>query len=163
MGKYCNSIPPSHVSSSNEVLIKFKSDGSVTEAGFQMEYNPIGESFVITSPGFPGNYDNNLDLSWLIQVQMGQTIEINFLYFDLARGGSTCFTDFLVMYDVGYITYMLSTSLMMGIYCGPSIPYSHVSSSNAILIYFQSDPECCTGAGFNMKYNPIGNTKAYFF
>ena len=84
MGKYCgDSIPPSHVSSSNKVLIKFQSDGSVTEAGFQMEYNPIGESFVITSPGFPGNYDNNLDLSWLIHVQMGQTIEINFLSFDV--------------------------------------------------------------------------------
>ena len=40
-------------------------------------------SGVITSPGFPGNYDNNLDLTWLIQVQMGQKIEINFLFFDL--------------------------------------------------------------------------------
>ena len=38
---------------------------------------------VITSPGFPGNYDNNLDLTWLIQVQMGQRIEINFLSFDV--------------------------------------------------------------------------------
>ena len=38
---------------------------------------------VITSPGFPGNYDNNLDLTWLIQVPMGQTIEINFLSFDV--------------------------------------------------------------------------------
>ena len=40
-------------------------------------------SGVITSPGFPGNYDNNLDLTWLIQVQIGQTIEINFLSFDV--------------------------------------------------------------------------------
>ena len=40
-------------------------------------------SGVITSPGFPGNYDNNLDLTWLIQVQIGQTVEINFLYFDV--------------------------------------------------------------------------------
>ena len=38
---------------------------------------------VITSPGFPRNYDNYLDVTWLIQVQMGQTIEINFLSFDL--------------------------------------------------------------------------------
>ena len=45
MGKYCgDSIPPSHVSSSNEVLIQFQSDGSDTEAGFQMEYNPIGKT-----------------------------------------------------------------------------------------------------------------------
>ena len=83
MGKYCNSIPPSHVSSSNEVLIKFQSDGSVTEAGFQMEYNPIGAYGVITSPGFPGNYDSNLDLSWLIQVQNGQLIDLIFLHFEL--------------------------------------------------------------------------------
>ena len=41
------------------------------------------EGGVITSPGFPGNYDNNLDLTWLIQVEMGQTIGINFLSFDV--------------------------------------------------------------------------------
>ena len=46
-------------------------------------------SGVITSPGFPGNYDNNLDLTWLIQVQMGQTIEINFLFFDLEAADSS--------------------------------------------------------------------------
>ena len=44
MGKYCgDSIPPSHVSSSNEILIHFQSDGMVREAGFQMEYNPTGK------------------------------------------------------------------------------------------------------------------------
>ena len=43
MGMYCgDSILPSHVSSRNEVLIQFQSDGYpyVTEAGFKMEYNP---------------------------------------------------------------------------------------------------------------------------
>ena len=47
-------------------------------------------SGVITSPGFPGNYDNNLDLTWLIQVQMGQTIEINFLSFDVEYESTIC-------------------------------------------------------------------------
>ena len=41
-------------------------------------------SGVIASPGFPGNYDDNLDLSWLIQVQIGQLIDINFINFKLA-------------------------------------------------------------------------------
>ena len=58
------------------------------------------------------------------------------------------------MYDGG-----LSTSPMMGKYCGDSIPPSHVSSSNDILIQFLSDADA-TGAGFKMEYNPIGNTKA---
>ena len=44
MGKYCgDSIPPSHISSSNDVLIHFQSDSSSTKAGFQMEYQPIGK------------------------------------------------------------------------------------------------------------------------
>ena len=45
VGKYCgSSSPPSHVSSSNEILVHFQSDGSVTRAGFKMEYNPIGKT-----------------------------------------------------------------------------------------------------------------------
>ena len=44
MAKYCGySIPPSHVSSSNEVLIHFHSDQYTVGAGFKMEYNPIGK------------------------------------------------------------------------------------------------------------------------
>ena len=44
MGKYCgNSIPPSHVSSSNDILIDFHSDGTATRAGFKIEYNPTGK------------------------------------------------------------------------------------------------------------------------
>ena len=44
MGKYCgDAIPPSHVSSSNKILIHFQSDYSGTEAGFQMEYRPRGK------------------------------------------------------------------------------------------------------------------------
>ena len=38
---------------------------------------------VIISPGFPENYENNLDLTWLIQVPLGQKIETNFLSFHL--------------------------------------------------------------------------------
>ena len=40
-------------------------------------------SGVITSPGFPGIYDNNLDLTWLIQAQIGQLIHISFINFEL--------------------------------------------------------------------------------
>ena len=41
------------------------------------------DSGVITSPGFPEAYDNNLFLTWLIQVPLGQLIEISFVSFDL--------------------------------------------------------------------------------
>ena len=45
LGKYCgNSTPPSTVSSNNEVLIHLYSNDYGTEAGFKMEYNPIGKT-----------------------------------------------------------------------------------------------------------------------
>ena len=47
-----------------------------------------------------------------------------------------------------------STSPMMGMYCGDSIPPSHVSSTNEIFIHFQSDTY---GANFQMAYNTTGN------
>ena len=40
-------------------------------------------SGVITSPGFPGNYDDTLDLTWLIQAHIGQLIDISFINFEL--------------------------------------------------------------------------------
>ena len=45
---------------------------------------------IITTPGFPKNYDINIVLTWLIQVQLGQFIEIKFLNFDLEHGFPNC-------------------------------------------------------------------------
>ena len=47
-----------------------------------------GTNGAITSPGYPQNYDNNLDLYWLIVVPIGQTIEINFISFDVESHSS---------------------------------------------------------------------------
>ena len=55
------------------------------------------------------------------------------------------------MYDGG-----LSTSPMMGKYCGDSIPPRHVSSSNEILIHFEADYYNMDNNGFEMTYNPTG-------
>ena len=46
IGEYCgNSIPNNQISSTNSVLIHFESDGSVTESGFQLEYQRSSEYF----------------------------------------------------------------------------------------------------------------------
>ena len=57
IGKYCDSIPPSHVSSSNEVLIHFKSDETDhNNGGFQMEYNPTGNTVIQNNAEYYGDY-----------------------------------------------------------------------------------------------------------
>ena len=62
------------------------------------------------------------------------------------------YDDSLTIYD-GDST----ASSMLGKYCGYSIPPSHVSSSNDILIHFQSDDYPGYGhTGFQIEYNPMG-------
>ena len=61
----------------------------------------------------------------------------------------------MIIYDGGS-----STSTMMGMYWGDSIPPSHVSSSNEVLIHFHSDYGATYG-GFKMEYNPLGNTHQF--
>ena len=51
---------------------------------------------VITSPGFPQPYQNGIDCSWNIQLQIGQLIQLNFLHFDVEVSSSAhCFFGYL--------------------------------------------------------------------
>ena len=47
---------------------------------------------VIKSPGFPENYPNFVDCTWLIKADLsvGQFIEINFISFDLEDNDYAC-------------------------------------------------------------------------
>ena len=63
LGNYCgDSTPPIHVSSSNEVLVNFHSDGSLTRAGFKIEYNPIGNKSIQNNTLFPNFFLSLLKL-----------------------------------------------------------------------------------------------------
>ena len=42
---------------------------------------------------------------------------------------------------------------MMGQYCGDSIPLSQISSSNEIMVHFETDTNS-DGNGFKLMYNP---------
>ena len=47
MGKYCeDSVPPSHISSSNDILINFKSECTATYTGLKMEYNSTSNTSI---------------------------------------------------------------------------------------------------------------------
>merc|ERR1712223_2092006 len=46
-------------------------------------------SGIISSPGFPLPYSNNVDCTWLIQAPPGSTIEIEFMSFDIEKSGTS--------------------------------------------------------------------------
>ena len=71
--------------------------------------------------------------------------------------------DNLTIFD-GASSLMLGTSTW-GPYCGDSLPPSNISSSNRLLLYFQSD-KIVTETGFKLEYNAtsknsykVGNCK----
>ena len=46
IGEYCgNSIPPRHVSATNEVFLHFKSDCCGINTGFKLEYNSYNKLY----------------------------------------------------------------------------------------------------------------------
>ena len=46
----------------------------------------VGIEVEIRSPGYPSNYANSLDCQWVINVDKGLGVQINFTFFDLEAG-----------------------------------------------------------------------------
>jgi len=88
---------------------------------------------VITSPKYPGEYPNQMDTAWLIQLPPGQFIEVTFSRFEL-ESGYNCNSDSLTIYDGHYYS-----SPVLGKYCGNSLPPDITSSTNQLFMKFKTD------------------------
>jgi len=141
-----SSIPGNITSSGNELYITFTSDGSETYAGWEASYYSAGTILTsatgsLSDGSGESNYENDENSSWLIQVEDGNIIELNFTSFDTEEG-----FDFVKVYDGNSTT---STSL--GTFSGSSIPDNITSSGNELFITFTSD-ENETYAGWEASY-----------
>ena len=107
---------------------------------------------VITSPGFPGEYSNDLDVFWHIQVPSEKLIEITFNSFDV-DGTPSCNPSFdaLTIYDGNS-----NESPLIGTYCnvGSVPPSSQISSNNEVFIHFHTDGYQDNDNGFKLEYHP---------
>ena len=83
-------------SSSNSMLVEFRSDDVNEEIGFSafIHYSPLPNKQcekgldmtmkTLQSPNYPDSYDNNLVCKWLISVPHGSHITLKFLQFDVS-------------------------------------------------------------------------------
>ncbi|XP_070545531.1 suppressor of tumorigenicity 14 protein-like [Ptychodera flava] len=165
IGSYCGHTLPSAVTSSTNVAsVIFKSDSVRTETGFQITYEAVGQSDVdsgcgddryqtsnsgsISSMNYNGAnlYDNYAYCEWLIEVTEGQVIQFDFTNIDIESSGSSCPYDYVRLYD-GSTT----ASTLLGTFCGTVTPEAITSSSNSLLVIFESDSSI-QGAGFQATY-----------
>merc|ERR1712038_2146104 len=129
-----------YVSASNVATVTFHSDLSIVATGFTASFIAIPAQGTLTSPGFPGNYDNDLDLSWTLTVPEGMAVAISIGDFAL-ESHSSCGYDYLELDGVRL--------------CGDQgAGYEFVSSGNVATVVFHTDFSI-VNTGFSLTYAAV--------
>ncbi|XP_054634056.1 ovochymase-2 [Dunckerocampus dactyliophorus] len=157
IGKYCGYTKPLPlVSLTNRLTIYFDTNDRKTDQGFKAHYEAVspertseiagaggslqGDRGDLMTPGFPDkNYPNGALYQWKITVPEGERVRLTFTSFDLVP--EVC-GDFVQVYD---------GSMLLGKFCGGTMPKPVESSSNTMIVRFKSDS---TGSsrGFTATY-----------
>lgn len=153
IGKYCGEkTPPVVTSLSNILTMRFTSDWSTNEEGFQAKYQLVcGGTFTadngnISSPNYPNPYNGDRMCEYDIVAPEGRVIILNVVDFDVEKH-SVCEFDNLEIFD--FPTADNSTSL--GRFCGQTKPGIVTSTYNHLHIHFSADASI-NGRGFFANY-----------
>ncbi|XP_059158458.1 cubilin-like [Physella acuta] len=127
-------------SSTNYLLVNFRTDGSVTLKGFYGEFYSQatnnymnGPTGLIISPGFPLSYTNNQYITWRINTASGTFIILSVNAFELGSSSVSC-NDNLQIFDGPS-----SSSTQLARLCGNVVPDLMASTSNHMYIVFRTD------------------------
>ncbi|XP_019633462.1 PREDICTED: cubilin-like [Branchiostoma belcheri] len=100
----------------------------------------------ISSPGYPGNYENSATCYYSIQVSAGHIVRLEFSTFHIA---GYCSGDYLSIYAGSS-----PSAPLIAHYCGMGEPTTVQSSSNAVYLVFASD-SYGNAEGFRAEYTAI--------
>nr|XP_055058617.1 CUB domain-containing protein 2 [Misgurnus anguillicaudatus]XP_055058618.1 CUB domain-containing protein 2 [Misgurnus anguillicaudatus] len=153
LGKFCGDVAPPQFSSSwNVMSIIFHSDRHVAHKGFSVGYRKdmcggvlTGLSGIISSPGYPLEYNNNADCSWTVHVSNQSVVSLVFLDFQL-ENNEGCNFDYVALFDGPTVKHR-----HLGNYCGNERPTNTITTSNQLLVVFKSDFNI-GGRGFKAYY-----------
>lgn len=89
-------------------ICRFESDFSNTASGFHLEYVVQGCGGTLnkpdgrfSSPNYPLPYPHDMHCQWIIEVDYGHLIQINFSDFDFEASGG-CYQDGLVVSSISF-------------------------------------------------------------
>uniref|UniRef100_A0A8C0RW72 Cubilin n=1 Tax=Canis lupus familiaris TaxID=9615 RepID=A0A8C0RW72_CANLF len=134
------SATPTFYSSRSTAIVIFKSEvlnrnsrvGFTYQiAGCNREYNKAFGN--LKSPGWPDNYDNNLDCTVILTAPQNHTISLFFHSFGI-EDSSECTHDFLEVRNGSD-----SSSPLFGTYCGTLLPDPIFSRNNKLYLRFKTD------------------------
>ncbi|KAL8607578.1 hypothetical protein ACOMHN_003497 [Nucella lapillus] len=152
--KFCgnNTLPPQVITPSDQVWVRFRTDGSVVDTGFDVSFSPTtcggildSPQGVLTSPNYPNNYDHDDFCVWKIVAPEGQRIRLQFTDFSL-ENHVNCRWDYLELFNGG-----MPDSPSVGRFCGQNVT-SFLSQSNTIRVVFKTDFSAAA-RGFQATYS----------
>ncbi len=156
LGKLCGTTAPDTITTSgNAALLRFRTDSSVAHPGFKVTASIAscggtvsGTSGVITSPGYPSNYESNLDCMWMVRAPDGHFVTFSFnTNFNVINSAPNCSSgDVLRVHDGRN-----SSAFELARACGSSAPVDFDSSSNYAFVRFTTDASQ-VGAGFSLSF-----------
>ncbi|XP_030381464.1 cubilin homolog [Scaptodrosophila lebanonensis] len=161
LGRYCDLMPPpDFVSNSRLLTIKFVSDHSDNADGFELGFQFVDNDSCgghihasvgrLTSPEFPKNYTNGVDCEWRITGPQGSQIELQLEFFEL-EATSNCSGDWLMVRNGDS-----NSSMIIGRFCGTSIPSRIPSFTNELFVQFHSD-SFVNARGFRLGWRVFAN------
>ncbi|XP_073493307.1 embryonic protein UVS.2-like [Phyllobates terribilis] len=129
-------VVPPIISSTNQLLVEFSSDSSITGTGFKALYSTVtcGGTFYtpgrnITSPSYPNSYYPNLKCDYKITAPVGSRIRLTVSDFQIEDGENCLFDAF----------YVVDIYRNLGLFCGErSIP-TITSDYNIMTLKLRTD------------------------
>ncbi|KAE8592316.1 hypothetical protein XENTR_v10018725 [Xenopus tropicalis] len=107
----------------------------------------------LQSPNHPGFYPGKIICRWLLSVQDGLIIKLQFHNFSL-ESDLRCRFDYVEIHDSAG----LGTPSLMGRFCGSQVPPTLTSSGAQMTVLFVAD-EVTSGLGFSATYEAINITE----
>ncbi|KAM3850464.1 CUB domain-containing protein 2-like [Diretmus argenteus] len=145
LGNYCGGDkPPNTVTTSNQLLVVFKSDFNIGGRGFKAYYysgecqqvlSDVNGNF--SSPHYPNIYPNNINCHWTITLAIGYRIKLFFPAMELEDRNSLsdeCDYDSVAVYDGDS-----QTDPLLGRWCGREHPPSLISKAHNLLVVLSTD------------------------
>ncbi|XP_072010324.1 cubilin [Engystomops pustulosus] len=164
LAQLCTSRAPGNPlqvsSTGNAVTVRFKTDAYANGKGFNAAWREVpggcggvfqAPSGEIHSPNYPRNYDHNTECSWLIRVDPGHRVLLNFTDFDIESPifFSICSYDSLKIYDGENSDAQLLITL-----CGSQIPSAVTSTQNTMFVRLRSD-STTSHRGFSARFSEV--------
>ncbi|TNN61134.1 Cubilin [Liparis tanakae] len=147
-----NNRPSTQHSAGSAMLLRFRTDSSVTHKGFKAKYSIatcggtyIGQRGVIQSPGFPlSSYPSSSSCEWYLEGPTGHYLTLSYGNFSL-QSSAGCTADYVEIREYN------ASGRVLGRHCGANLPASMDSSDSFAYVRFVSDGSG-NAAGFRLSF-----------